>query len=383
MRKKRLIQRCVKLLCLLLSVLLLSSLCTTMCLIYDNNKTTLAGFYAEPKNSLDVVLLGASEVFSGFSSAYAYEQYGFTSYPLGLDATTSTLYESELKEILKRQKPQWIVVEINGLLYDDPAMHTDEGALRRYLDNIPLSVNKVETILEKVPREEWLHYLFPLSKYHSNWKGMPDQLGRIKSIWTFYLRGHSLLRGNVTNGIITPSPEMRAIAGNYSTAPLEPQSEQHLRALLQFCRDNELDNVLFVRFPHAVCSDWSYGRFQRCNEAERIIRENGFDFINMERDYEEIGLDFSTDFYNEDHLNAYGQKKLTAYFGSILAERYVTEPGALTRHQKESWDASAEYIRLFYEYYDERTKQGIQDTYWETCDLISELDSRKARQDNS
>ena len=381
MDKKLFLRRGGKLLCLLLSVLLLSSLLNTLCLVYDNNKTTLAGFYAEPRDSMDVVLLGASETFAGFSSSYAYTLYGFTSYPYALDATTSAVYESQVREILKRQNPKWIVVEINGLLYDDPEFHTDEGALRRYLDNIPFSWNKVKTILDTVSREDWLSYLFPLAKYHGNWKSMLDQLGRVKSIATLYLRGGTLLKGNVTNGWTMQPREQKAIAGNYDTEPLEPVSEGHLLSFLQFCRENGLENVLFVRFPHAVCDDWSYGRFRRCNEAERIIRENGFDFINMERDYEGIGLDFSRDFYNEDHLNLYGQKKLTAYFGGILAERYLDAPGVLTGKRKENWDAAAEYYQLFYDYYDARTSAGIIDTYWETCDLIAELDRSKQNTD--
>ena len=377
MKKQLFLRRTAKLICLFVLIGLFCDICSTLCSPFDNNKTGLAGFYAEPKDSIDVVLIGASEVFADFSSPYAYALHGFTSYPYALDASSSVLYEAEVREILKRQHPKWIVIEINGLLYDDPSMHTDEGGLRRFLDNIPMSLNKVNTIAENLPRGEWLNYLFPLAKYHSNWKTMYDQLGNLKSIWTFYLRGNTLLKGCVSNSTVVPVPEVSSIAGDYSRAALEPQSEQHLRSFLEFCKEENLTNVLFVRFPHSVSSGWSYGRFQRCNEAQRIIEENGFDFINMERDYQGIGLDFSTDFYNEDHLNVFGQRKFTEYFSCILSEQYGLGPTVLTASQKENWDLSAQYTQRFHQYLAELSRQGVQNTYWETCDLIELLDARQ------
>lgn len=37
------------------------------------------GFYAEPKNSLDMVMIGPSEVYTGYAPALAWEEYGLKS----------------------------------------------------------------------------------------------------------------------------------------------------------------------------------------------------------------------------------------------------------------------------------------------------------------
>lgn len=34
------------------------------------------GFYSEPKNSLDMVMIGPSEVYTGYAPALAWEEYG-------------------------------------------------------------------------------------------------------------------------------------------------------------------------------------------------------------------------------------------------------------------------------------------------------------------
>jgi len=82
----------------------------------DHDGERVRGFYSEPPHSLDVVVLGASEVYSGFSSAYAYDYSGLTSYIYSYGSNPGTLYLSQLREILARQNPQLIVIEINGFL---------------------------------------------------------------------------------------------------------------------------------------------------------------------------------------------------------------------------------------------------------------------------
>lgn len=374
--KKKIAQRCIKVLSLLLCVALLSDVAFAFCRYYDYNVTKMAGFYAEPEDTLDVVFIGASEVFSGFSSAYAYEQYGFTSYPYALDASTSALYASQLTEILKHQDPKWIVVEINGVLYDDPAMHTDTGGLLRYLNNIPFSWNKVRSIMELVPAEEWYYYFFPLAKYHSTWKEAWDQGGRMKDYYSVKWKG-SVLKGNVTT--VAPFAELpdRDVAGDSSTASLEPESEAHLRGFLELCREKGLKNVLFVRFPHVMLGEDSYERFRRGNEAQRIIEEYGYPFINMEREPQEIGLDFSTDFYNEDHTNIFGQQKITDYLGRLLVEEYGLTASVLTEEQRRDWETAAEYNQLFYDYCEECFRSGAYDSYYETRALIERLEAQK------
>ena len=47
----------------------------------DNDSQRLMGFYQEKENSLDVVYIGASDVYNAFSPALAYKEYGYTSYP--------------------------------------------------------------------------------------------------------------------------------------------------------------------------------------------------------------------------------------------------------------------------------------------------------------
>lgn len=44
------------------------------------------GFYSEPKNSLDMVMIGPSEVYTGYAPALAWEEYGLKSCNLSIGA---------------------------------------------------------------------------------------------------------------------------------------------------------------------------------------------------------------------------------------------------------------------------------------------------------
>ena len=44
------------------------------------NIATIEGFYKEPKNTIDVMMIGASEVYADYSATEAWKNYGYTSY---------------------------------------------------------------------------------------------------------------------------------------------------------------------------------------------------------------------------------------------------------------------------------------------------------------
>lgn len=376
MRNKIFWTRFAKILCLALCVLILSGACLSLCFYHDYTGILMAGLFKEPEDTVDVVILGASEAYVDYSAAYAYEQYGFTSYPYAWDAATGMLYEAQVREILKRQNPEWILVEINGILYDDIKDVTNSNSLRIFLDHTPMGVNKLRTMAEFAPVEDWYHYLFPLAKYHDAWKTAYDQGGLLRD-WLSVKQKGSVLKGNVTNVMPFDAPESRDVRQDFSREPLEPQAEAYLISFLEFCRENGLDNVIFVRFPHIIASDWNYGRFRRCNKAEQIIQSYGFSFINLERNYQDIGLDFSSDFYNEDHLNYMGQQKLTAHLGKILTEEFGLTPSDLSPEVQANWEKSAEYNRLFYDFCRESMENGQYDVYYETRALLEQLEARK------
>lgn len=325
---------------------------------YD--QVRIKGFYMEPEDSLDVVFIGASEAYNAFSPGMAWEQYGFTSYVYATSGAPISLVKSQLIEVQKTQSPKLIVIEINGALYGKDEYQTRESALRSYIDNIPWSENKVDTIRHVVPKEEQQSYFVPFLKYHSNWKRIDTCARNLATAFSMWREGCSLLKGQKTittrcfrDDVVNKKEKIRLenslidVTGDVSEKDLSPQAEECLRDLLTFCQREGMDNVLFIRAPHQL-QEKNYASFQRANRAGKIIEEYGFPFLNLEYEKDAIGLDVYEDFYDKDHLNIYGNEKFTRYFGAYLMENY----GELSqvRHDqdtKQRWDETARKAEAF------------------------------------
>lgn len=373
---KKNVLRIVKILSLVIAVALTLGLLQEFVLVHaDHNRERLKGFYEESSDTLDVVILGASEVYSDYAPGYAYAYSGVTGYLFATQANSILNYKSQLKNILSRQDPDLIVIELNGAVYGDEEEITKEANLRNYVDNVPLDAVKLEYIRDNVT-ENQIEYLFPIMKYHGTWQDLPEQGKYIKTIIQDRQRGYNYLKGILNETGIYQSAEISYNSSLPELAdskkPLTAIEEKGLRDLLQYCRDEGLENVVFARFPHIVVTR-TYERFERSNTVGDIVAEYGYDYLNFERDIALTGLDEKNDFYNLDHLNIYGQKKFTAYLTDYLINHYGLSAHERSEQDKAEWDACARYYDAYYRYSDELIKAGDSRELSEDCDLIDTL----------
>ncbi len=319
-------------------------------------KLHIDGFYLEPENSLDVVLIGASELYTSFNSPLAWEEFGFTSYSLATPAFPGNLYQSALTEVLKRQSPKLVIFEINGFLYSDKAM-CEEAKQRKWIDNIPFSRNKLETIRANIPKEEQYSYLFPLFKYHTNWENLQKCTANVTA--QLILKDNGYMRTKSFN-----------VAANIDTSTdlekkdpvLGDLAKKKLKELLEYCREQDLNQVLFMRCPHKE----TLGKKGRKTfaEIEALVEAYGYDFVNFDNRYEEVGLDLAKDFYNPQHMNIFGMQKYTYYLGEYITKRYNIE----SEHEDaiaEQWDSCAEYMHKVIAYAEKETLKGTKKRIYE------------------
>ena len=104
--------------------------------------------HKEPADSIDVLLIGSSATYSGYSAAYAYEKYGFTSYPYAIKGATCTLWKPALKDALRTQQPKLVVVDVFGGGYDRELIETRSSQLYNLMNAVPFSEDKIKTARE-------------------------------------------------------------------------------------------------------------------------------------------------------------------------------------------------------------------------------------------
>lgn len=351
---KTTIIRLLKILALLAAVLLFLSFMQNYVFAYiDQNSERVHSFYLEEENSLDVVFMGASDVNTAFAPGLAYEKFGFTSYLYAFDANPGSLYKYQLKEILSKQNPQAIVIEINGFLYPGD-YQASEARLRLFVENIPFSLNKLDAVYH-YDVEDKVSYLFPLIKYHGDWiKG--NKLADAYRWRTTDGSKPALWKG-VTACTLTRPVEPSVAQIRTPTDPaLNAIAEEQLIDFLEFCKKENLTNLVFTRFPHR-----NYvGHIAKVSRVEELLNQYGYSLWNMEGKLDEIGLDINADFYDDEHVNIYGQEKMTEYIGSYLTTEWIDTPVAQSEKNAAHWKDCIEAYKSFHAYACYMTEAGIE-----------------------
>lgn len=362
MKKKLYITRSLKLLSFAMAVVLTTLLLQTFLLKrIDNNTMRMEAFYLEEKGSVDAVVIGASDVYAGYSAPYAYEKYGYTSYPYATQASPGNIVLPQIKEVIKYQNPKMIVVEINAFLYKDNEL-PNEASERMFADNVPRDDIWREYLNDTVPADKQIEYYLPIVKYHSSWSEYPWKIKYLNAEMGLKENGYSLFRGYKTiANEFHPDAKIYndQLADNDGTLPLGVTGERYLMQTLEYLKENNITNVVFMRFPHIVRSD-AYTRFKRTNEAGNIIKSYGYDFINLERYSEQENFITDKDFYNWDHLNIYGSEKLTDYVAQMLQNKYGMTSAELTDQQKAEWEDSVNYYHMIYNYSQEMIRRRLE-----------------------
>ncbi len=292
----------------------------------------IKGIQKEKANSLDVALIGASEVYSGYAPTVAWKEYGYTSYTMGVSGVPGSLYKSMLKEVLKKQNPQLVVIEINGLVRGDEYFNRT-GKMHIWLDNLPWGNNRVDTIEELVEKESRMDFINMISTYHDNWKNLGKCMQTTETRLAMHAKSSNDLKGFATITKIAGKDDY-GIDKGFTFTNL---GESYLKDLIQYCKDEKLENVLFVRFPHGkeITNQKALDRFQS------VVEASGYDFLNLNSAYDEVGIVLREDFYNADHLNVYGMEKMTKYLGAYITDKYAITPNT-DADVLEAWKESAE-----------------------------------------
>ena len=305
-------------------------------------KDRFAGFYAEEKDSIDVVMCGASTVGTTFSPGYMWGEYGFTSYPISSNAQRPKAIKYLLEEAYKYQAPEVVVIELRMFTYEDEEMKKDEAHIREVTDNMRYSTHRFKTVRDMTDGvetfEEKLAYYFDIIKYHSNW-GMFFKAEELQKVIYSKVDLHK--------GFEHPKQIMyheesidRYIATEERLA-IPKEQEEVLRDLIDYLKEKK-QKTIFVVAPIKYDADF----FAKTNYMKDIVEAEGFSYVNM---MEKIDLDFTVDLLDGSHTNILGARKCSQALGEILSQEYnITDK----RNQEgyESWDES---YKAFLEVYEE------------------------------
>ena len=342
--KKIWLKRTIRIAALVLAVLLLIAGFARG----DRNYIAIKAFYTEPRDSMDIIFLGASEAATDVSAVYAFERTGLTGYQYGLDSNLPSVYLPQLQNILSRQSPQLIVVEVNGFLVGEDVDLYDESIIRTYLDPTPLSRHKYETLSRLELKEDLITYLLPFINTHAQWEHPRSMLVNMLTQQQIALRGYSLFKGYTTRPVQLRDEKERPLPGPEDKLPLgRPEVEALFEEFVSYCQDNDV-KVVFVRFPHLLASGQEVRAYQRFLTIRETLEIRNIPCLDLQERQTEIGLT-QADYYNDSHLNIYGQEKLTAYLMDHLCADYSLQARTLPAAEQKQWKTCVDYYHALRE----------------------------------
>lgn len=294
---------------------------------------TYLDFYDLEKDSTDVLFLGSSHAMCSFNPQVIYDEYGITSYNLASEQQSLVVSYYWLREALKYQSPQAVVLDTYmlykfGANYVYNEMNCSEGSVRKAMDGMrpsPLKWEAAQTIAQIDPTQSALSYLFLNIRYHARWAHLDEDDFTESSMIE-----HGGVKGFTTTGGTAPwasyTPFTAAEAASAEPEAMFGTSQVYLDKIVALCADQGIQLIL----TNIPC-DSSPERYAATHAYADAHGLPYYDF-NEASLYDAIGYDATTDLLS--HPNYHGAEKVSRYLGGILAGEYGIAPRTDTSFDK-------------------------------------------------
>lgn len=241
----------------------------------------------EKEDSIDVIFIGDSLVYSSLSPMEIWNEYGITSYDCADAAQIIPDTYDHLKYAIESQHPNVVFMEAN-VLFRDPKK-------RKF------NVTAAQTALS----------LFPIAKYHDNWKKYLQE--KSDGLWINQYKGYKYITKIKSNKL---DDNYMEVTEEYNKIP--DHNLEYFEKIIKLCEDNNTKLIL-ISFPSQI--SWKY---KKHNSATLVAETYGLDFIDL--NLVDLGIEWKTDTKdNGAHLNHTGSVKVSKYVGQYIKNHNLAE----------------------------------------------------------
>jgi hypothetical protein len=274
-------------------------------------------YYKMPKDSLDLLFIGSSHSYCTFNTRLFDHYLKCNSLNLGTSSQSFSITYSGILEILKRQTPKVIVIEVYPIKRE-PSV----PALRSHLDAMNFSINKLRLITNSLPASEWGNHFLNTIFYHSRWKefkklkenkykGYEDWGGRIENkgflgyAWDF-------TRNTLNYDIY--EKEYKKSFSNYSAIP--DKSFELLEKLFKICHEKGI-KIILVSPP--IIADYDTLSVLNDSNLRKLMDKyqiNAIDFNDGRKKYKK------NCFLDNGHLSLAGSDEVSFEIAEYLKKNF-------------------------------------------------------------
>lgn len=328
---------------LLLTLIVLYNILNTILI----NRNSFSVRSVKDFSNADVIAVGSSHVYSNINSLELWNQYGLISQNVTMGGATTVNNYFLIKNILNEANPKVIVAECFTTAKGEFPVVTRENNFMSAQVTFPkelFSYDMIQYSLDTYPEDKKYslkHYFFPEIVYHSRWSELRK---------SDFVKADEYKSGFIINHKIYPMEDI--VSGNKAHQLegdfLDPVQLEYLIKTIELCKSNDVDLVLMVApyspniYP-AMKANWqevvqAYRDMSKIAELYDVPYINYFDLVD------DIGINYGTDFRDDDHLNYYGAEKLTKHLGQYLVDNYDLTDKREDPDYAYMWDNYADFL---------------------------------------
>lgn len=276
-------------------------------------------FYHTPRQSVDILIVGNSHAYSSFDTAMFEEKEGKNTYILATNSQIVVQSYFNVKEALKYQKPEIIILEASAIDYNDNWRNIGSTYDRSWkkefnIDSMRFGLVKLEAIRAQYRPSNWAYAFSRIAKCHGNWTNINDLYSNLK----FYIKDadeFSSFRPSATSMSKETMKQYAEAEKSTDEISVADINIIYFHKLAELCRNEEIElRVIMVPMYDVYIDSINYSSWT--NKIRDLAESENVKYLDCNLYYDEIGLtaqDFEDFYSNYHHLNAGGAQKVTDF----------------------------------------------------------------------
>lgn len=310
-------------------------------------------YRGEPRDSIDTVFIGNSDIYRAISPVDLFHQTGITSAIAGRPNKQLSEVPGDIRDILRYQNPKTIVLEtdcmfsgtnpgfkkgISPLAAEAAKVDVAGQAPSKATDAPQQNIfDKCKALLQEGDSAflAALNYKFPLVKYHDNWKHL-KLTTFLQPRGKYHFSNKGMAYANTVKAYPFGNEYMQLSGGKH--AMLSEEKLDQFQKIYDLCDRNGIRLVLLT-VPSA--NTWNKGK---SDTVKQLAKKYDLTYYDYNRQLP-TGFDWATDSKDGgNHLNYAGASAVTKDLAKKLTDDLTMNPTSLTKKQKQQWKKDYEHF---------------------------------------
>lgn len=336
-------------------------------------------YRGEPRDSIDTVFIGNSDIYRAISPVDLFHQTGITSAIAGRPNKQLSEVPGDIRDILRYQNPKTIVLETDCMFSGtNPGFKKGispleaEAAKVDVAGQTPSKATAADVAVQAPPKAKAadvagqapskakasahqnifdkckallqegdsaflaaLNYKFPLVKYHDNWKHL-KLAAFLQPRGKYHFSNKGMAYANTVKAYPFGNEYMQLSGGKH--AMLSEEKLDQFQKIYDLCDRNGVRLVLLT-VPSA--NTWNKGKSDTVKQLAKKYDLTYYDYNHQLP----AGFDWTTDSKDGgNHLNYAGASAVTKDLAKKLTDDLTMSPTSLTKEQKQQWKKDYEHF---------------------------------------